>query len=123
VPDPSFATGDEQADGSAALPRCFICKLSDWKRAESEAARVASTPNPTSATGGSDDSNGWSPTDSSQLFYKCTMNWRGSAALCGCVVDQLAQQEIPVADIAGLSADDPSVSAAATACGAEPGDQ
>src|ERR1700746_3805214 len=38
VPDPSYATGDEQVDGSAALPRCLTCSLSDWERAEKRAA-------------------------------------------------------------------------------------
>src|SRR5690242_18908868 len=37
VPEPSKATGDEQADGSVALPRCFGCSIADWQRAENRA--------------------------------------------------------------------------------------
>ena len=48
VPEPSQATGDRQADASMALPRCFSCRLADWKRAE-ERARASS------AGHGSDD--------------------------------------------------------------------
>ena len=118
VPDPSNATGDEQADGSQAIPRCFTCKLSEWDRAEWRKARQA-PPGPSDGTTSADTAypNGWSPQAQAQVFASCTSGWGDNRAQCCCVVDSVVQvQQIPADDAPSLSSYDPEIQAAASDC-------
>jgi hypothetical protein len=118
VPNPSFATGNEQADGTVAIPRCFTCKLSDWKRAERRAARRAGTSTTESAVSATTDQYGWSSPVTLGFDSVCTADWGASAQLCGCIANQLEAQ-LPEQRVPSLSADDSWVQAAANACGAQ----
>lgn len=113
VPDPSYATGDEQADASIAIPRCFSCKLSDWDRAEQRAAKRRQSPPmashaATTATG-STGVDGWSSSVRQNFLSVC------SGALCECLANHL-QWQVPAAQAQTLSADDPRVQTAARDC-------
>ena len=115
VPDPSYATGDEEADRSHVIPRCFTCKLSDWKRAEEKKARQASaapdyTPNAVTA-----HHSGWSPMRRGQVIATCTSSWGGDQTLCDCVVNHVARH-IPDSDASSLSPDDARLEDAAGEC-------
>ena len=117
VPDPSYASGDEQADASRAIPRCFSCKLSDWKRAEKLAAQRSgqSTVAPEMATTGSytTDPGSWSFGVRQSFISECSQNVGG--ALCECLANHLARQ-IPAAQTGTLSGDDPRVQADIKSC-------
>jgi hypothetical protein len=111
VPDPSYATGDEEADGSGVIPRCFGCSPSDWDRAETRAeqrsagvdgaAAASTSPSdlPTAADG--------------TVAHACAQD--AEDGLCGCVTGQLAQQ-VPSDQMGALPADDPRVRAALQSC-------
>jgi hypothetical protein len=112
VPDPSYATGDEQADASVAVPRCYTCKLSDWTRAETQAAVRAGHASATStvaATGAT----GWSSDDHKGFMSECTAYLNGS--LCECLANHLAWR-IPPDQAQGLSGEDPRVQEAVREC-------
>jgi hypothetical protein len=102
------------ADDSVPVPRCSTCKLSDWERAEKDEA-VPPTPPDDDSTAGAANSSDWSPGLRSQVVHTCTSSWRGSLALCGCVVSYVAQQ-IPGSEAQSLSPDDKGLLAAASAC-------
>jgi hypothetical protein len=115
VPEPSYATGDEAADGSQAIPRCFTCKLSDWKRAEQKRAEQATAQPTNTSNGATADPSAWSPALRDQVVGTCTTGWGGNPTVCGCVVTQLARQ-VPAYEASWLSSTDPRVQAAASAC-------
>lgn len=109
APDPAYATGDEQVDGSVAIPRCFTCSLSDWDRAEKRAeARNAAVDvqaaNTTTAGGLPEEIAG-------SFTQACAQN----ADECGCVEREVAQQ-VPPDQMGALTADDPRVQAALQKC-------
>lgn len=117
VPDPSEATGDEDADASMAIPRCFSCRLSDWQRAEQRAALRLGLPSPgsgvataASATASPDN---WSPRARSSFISGCAENMVGVE--CGCLAAQLERQ-VPADQAQSLAGDDPRVHAATQAC-------
>ena len=114
VPDPPYASGDEEADRSHVIPRCFTCKLSDWKRAEQNKARQASAPGYTSSSGTAHQSE-WSPARRGEVIATCTSSWGGNQSLCDCVVHHVAQQ-IPAPEASSLSPDDARLEAAAGEC-------
>lgn len=110
VPDPSYATGDAQVDGSAALPRCFTCTLSDWEHAEQRAATRNGGQNRTPGT----DTTAESPAATGGSFTKaCAQNTDGG--LCGCVTRAVSRQ-VPSYQLGALTADDPRVEAALESC-------
>lgn len=114
VPDPSHATGDEPADASVAIPRCYTCKLSDWKRAERRAAvqsgeAAAASMVATTAT----DTNHWSRDARSRFLSDCGASLDGS--LCECLANHLERGVRPD-QAEGLSAEDPRVKLAARYC-------
>jgi hypothetical protein len=117
VPDPSDATGDEQADASVAMPRCFSCKLSDWARAELRAARRRGLPSPGSnvatAASASTGADRWSPRARSGFISGCAENMVG--VQCGCLADQLERQ-VSADQAPSLAGDDPRLPAATQAC-------
>lgn len=116
VPDPTYATGDEQADASLAVPRCLTCKLSDWKRAERRAAEQTGLASPTSvATPATNPAGGnkWSRDVRSSFISDCTAYMTGS--LCECLANHLGW-EVPADQAEGLSGDDPRVQAAGRDC-------
>jgi hypothetical protein len=109
VPDPAYATGDEQVDGSVAIPRCFACSLSDWDRAEKRAeARIASV----DTTAANTTTAGSLPEEIAGSFSQaCDQN----ADECECVERQVAKQVSPN-QMGALTADDPRVQAALQNC-------
>jgi hypothetical protein len=110
VPDPSYATGDEQVDGSAALPRCLTCSLSDWERAEKRAATRDGGQLHTPGT----DTTAELPAAGGGSFVKaCAQNADGG--LCGCVTQAVSRQ-VPSYQLSALTADDPRVQAALESC-------
>lgn len=117
VPEPSYATGDEQADSSVALPRCYACKLSDWDRAETLAAvrngrATPASPVATTAAGATGHST-WSPDDRRNFISGCTGSLGGS--LCECLANHLESQ-VPSDQEQGISGEDPRVQVAARNC-------
>ena len=115
VPDPSKATGDEQADGSVALPRCFSCSLADWKRAEKRArASAAGHDSDDAATGGAPQG-AWDTAVRARFVAQCAGDHDDTDNMCECVAEQLADQ-VPATQADALSADDPRVQAAAQRC-------
>jgi hypothetical protein len=115
VPDPSYATGDEDADRSHVIPRCFTCKLSDWKRAEQKKAQQASAPPGYTASAITAHHSDWSPQRRGQVIATCTSSWGANKTLCNCVVNHVAQQ-IPAPEASSLSPDDARLEAAAGEC-------
>lgn len=114
VPDPSEATGDEQADASMAVPRCFSCRLSDWQRAEQRAAMRLGLPSPESGAATATASpDAWSPEARSSFISGCAESTVGVE--CGCLAAQLERQ-VPADQAQSLAADDPRVHAATQAC-------
>jgi hypothetical protein len=117
VPDPSYATGDEQADASVAVPRCYTCKLSDWKHAERRAAeRIGQTSAaPTAATAGTNtaDVSRWSTDVHRSFVSDCTAYLDGS--LCECLANHLAWR-VPPEEAQSLSGGDPRVQVAVRDC-------
>jgi hypothetical protein len=110
VPDPSYATGDEQVDGSVALPRCFTCTLSDWNRAEERAAARNGGQTQTAGT----NTTAELPAAAYGSFVKvCAQNADGG--LCGCVTRAVSRQ-VPSNQLGALAADDPRVQAALESC-------
>lgn len=85
APDPSYASGDEEADRSRVIPRCFTCKLSDWKRAEQNKARQASAPSGYTSSSGTPHQSEWSPARRGEVIATCTSSWGGNQTLCDCV--------------------------------------
>jgi hypothetical protein len=118
VPDPSNATGDEQADASVAVPRCFSCKLSDWDRAERRAARRRGLPTPASSSAGPATAGaslaGWSGDARNSFISGCAENM-GAGVECDCLAGQL-EQRVPSDQEQTLSDDDPRVQAAVESC-------
>lgn len=115
VPDPSYATGDQVADGSQAIPRCFTCKLSDWEHAEKRKARHAQGPSDGTTNADITDPDGWSPPARDQVLGVCTSGLSGSRTLCDCVANLVVQQ-IPAYEASWLSSDSPTLQAAAHEC-------
>lgn len=117
VPDPSDATGDEQADASVGMPRCFGCKLSDWERAEQRAAQRLGLPShgPGVATAATANASPdvWSRGARSSFISGCAENMVGVE--CGCLANQLERQ-VPADQAQSLAGDDPRVHAATQAC-------
>lgn len=117
VPDPAYASGDEQADASRAIPRCFSCKLSDWNRAEKRAAQRSgqSWLATDTSTTGTDTTNlgSWTPGLRRSFVSACSENVSG--ALCQCLANHLARQ-VPAAQTGTLSAEDPRVQADVKTC-------
>jgi hypothetical protein len=117
VPDPSYATGNEQADGYGATPRCFACSLSDWERAEKRAkARNGGQPQTfgTDTTAADSTSSGGLPAAAGGSFVKaCAQNADGG--FCACVAGHVAKQ-VPRYQMGALTADDPRVQAALESC-------
>jgi hypothetical protein len=114
VPNPAYATGNQVEDDSQVIPRCFTCKLSEWTRAEQKKALRLAPPDDSSTARAADPSE-WSPELRDQVAYTCTSSWRGSPALCDCVVNEAAQQ-VPASEAASLSPSDTRLQAAASAC-------
>jgi hypothetical protein len=114
VPDPSAATGDEQADASVAIPRCFSCELSDWERAEQRAAQRLGLPSPGSTVATAKArAEGWSATARSSFISGCAENMVG--VQCRCLANQLERQA-PADQAQSLAGDDPRLHAATRAC-------
>lgn len=117
VPDPSYATGDEQVDASVAVPRCYTCKLSDWNRAEGRAAvrtgkDSAASPLDTSPTD-SASRNEWSPDARRSFMGDCTAYM--DASLCQCLANHL-EWRVPPDQAEALTGEDPRVQLAARQC-------
>lgn len=112
VPDPAYATGNEAADASVAVPRCFTCKLSDWERAEQRAAEQTGQASPASAVATATPAT-WSRDIRTSFISDCTVYMTGS--LCQCLVDHLEWQ-VPADQAQALSGEDPRVQAAARDC-------
>ena len=115
VPESSKATGDEQADGSVALPRCFSCSLADWKRAEKRARASSAGEDSDDATSGGAAQDAWGAAVRARFVAQCAGDHEDTDNLCECVADQLAAQ-VPAGQAATLSADDPRVHSAAQRC-------
>lgn len=115
VPDPSYATGDEEVDRSTAIPRCVTCKLSDWNSAEQKKARQASASPGYTLSDANARNSDWSPDHRSQVIATCTSSWGGDESLCDCVVNHIAL-EIPASQASSLSPDDARLDAAAGEC-------
>jgi hypothetical protein len=117
VPDPSYASGDERADGALALPRCFTCKLSDWERAERRAKKKGGEPTGTSNTDTTAPQTlslaAWPATVRQSFIDTCAES--GDDALCECAESKLANQ-IPADQASSLSADDPRIRSAFRNC-------
>lgn len=117
VPDPSDATGDDEADASKAVPRCFSCKMSDWDRAEQHAAKRLGSSSAASnvITTGTTTARAakWSVSVRGGFIIACTENM--ASALCDCLANHLAWQ-VPSDEAQSLSGDDPRVRAAAHNC-------
>lgn len=117
VPDPSYATGNEQADGSVAVPRCLTCSLSDWESAEERAeirnGHQAQTPGTGTTAAESTGSSGLPAAAAGSFLEACAQNTDGG--FCGCVTSHIAQQ-VPRYQLSGLAADDPRVQAALESC-------
>lgn len=117
VPDPSHATGDEQADASVAVPRCYTCRLTDWKSAERRAAvrtgrAIPASTVPTTATDATGHST-WSPDARRSFISDCTASLDGS--LCRCLAIHL-ELRVPSEQADGISGEDPRVLVAARNC-------
>jgi hypothetical protein len=115
VPNPAYATGNEQADGYLAIPRCFTCNLSDWERAEERAARRNGSqiqPIGTDPPGADGTSSGL-PVAGDSYFEMCAQNV--DDGLCSCVANRIEQQ-VPQYQLAALTADDPRVQGAVESC-------
>lgn len=117
VPDPSYATGDEDADASVAIPRCFSCKLSDWERAEQRAAKRPGSSSPATdvaiATTNSASPGSWSAGVSDSFISACTEGRAG--AVCDCLANHLDWQ-VPSDEAQTLSGEDPRVQVAVQDC-------
>jgi hypothetical protein len=116
VPEPSYATGNEQADGYQAIPRCFTCTLSDWERAEKRAA-VGNGSQPqvidSDAAGADSPSSDGAPVAGESYFEMCAQNVNNG--VCSCVANRIEQQ-VPQYQLAALTADDPRVQDAIETC-------
>lgn len=117
VPDPSYATGDEEVDSSHVIPRCFTCKLADWTTAEQRKARQASAPQGDTASAVTAQQSDWSPQRRGQMIDTCTSSWGGDQTLCDCMVNHMAYQ-IPATEAGSLSLDDARLDVAAVECDA-----
>lgn len=115
VPDPSNATGDEQADSSLALPRCFSCSLADWKRAEARARASSVGDDSGDTTGGGAAQVAWGAAVRARFVALCAGDHEDPDNVCECVADQVATQ-VPAAQADTLSSDDRRVQAAARRC-------
>jgi hypothetical protein len=115
VPDPSYASGDEEADRSHVIPRCFTCELSDWKRAEQKKARQAPAPPDYTPNAVTAPHSEWSPVRRGQVIATCTSSWGAKRTLCDCVVNHVAQQ-IPASEASSLSPNDARLEDAAGEC-------
>ncbi len=117
VPDPSYATGDEQVDASVAVPRCYTCKLSDWNRAERRAAvrtgQDPSTSRTVATVTGTAGRNEWSPDARTSFISDCTVYMDGS--LCQCLANHL-QWQVASDQAQALTGQDPRVQLAAREC-------
>lgn len=117
VPDPSHASGDESADASRSIPRCFTCKLSDWKRAERLAAerngQSSAASEEANNTNGATNLGSWSSGLRQSFVGECAANV--GRALCECLANHLARQ-IPASQTESLSGDDPRVQADVKTC-------
>jgi hypothetical protein len=118
VPDPAYATGDEQSDASQALPRCATCTLAEWERAERKKAQQATGLSGGSANTDTTDSGGWSAEERAQILDTCSSRWDAREDFCGCIVDDVAHS-MSVYEASELAADDRIVRAAAAACDPE----
>jgi hypothetical protein len=114
VPDPSYATGDERVDGAVAVPRCFKCKLADWKQAEKQAAaaQVAAVTQTTE----DQPTNHWPGSVRRDFISSCGTAGMGKEQ-CGCMANHLDRQ-IPVAQMGDEAADDQKIQTAETECAA-----
>jgi hypothetical protein len=113
VPDPSYATGDEQADGAVAIPRCFTCTLAEWRRAEERAeTRAGGTPSTAATAIESTTLDGWTAKEENAFLHVCGQNGFGT---CQCLADQLAPR-VPGYEAGELSARDPRIQAAVQIC-------
>ncbi len=117
VPEPTYATGDERADGAVALPRCVTCSLSVWNRAEARAAArsggQASMSGMESAAAEDASGVGLPEAAGGSLVEECAQDT--DDGLCDCVTGQVAQEVAP-GDVSDLTADDPRVQAAVRSC-------
>jgi hypothetical protein len=121
VPDPRYATGDEEADASQAIPRCYTCTLSEWKRAEQRKARQAPEPSGGTPDAHAIDRDGWSSLDHEHVVETCASSWRESEGLCDCIANKVAQA-MPAYEAAEVGAHDPRVQAAAEDCDPDSGE-
>jgi hypothetical protein len=116
VPDPSYATGDADADASRALPRCFSCTLPDWERAERGAAKRLGSSSAASdviTTGTEATSGKWSAGVRGDFISACTEGMAG--AVCDCLANHLDWQ-VPSAQAQALTEQDPRVQTAVQDC-------
>jgi hypothetical protein len=116
APDPSYATGDEQADDAVAIPRCLTCTVADWERAEERLVRRAGgtseMPDGATSAGGTASMAGWTAQETNTLMSMCEEDELGT---CECLAVQLAPR-VPGYQAGNLSADDPRVRAAIQIC-------
>jgi hypothetical protein len=113
VPDPSYATGDEKADGAVAIPRCFTCTLAEWERAEERAERrVGGTSGGATTVHESMSVDGWTAGQQDAFLTVCAEDGLGA---CECLAGQLAPR-IPGYEAGDLSANDPRIQAAVQIC-------
>lgn len=117
VPEPSYATGNEEVDGTVALPRCSTCRMSDWNRAEARAEARNSGRSPTSqvdsAAAGNTSSGGLPVAPGESVVEGCAQDV--DDGLCDCVTGQMAQEVSP-GDMDALTSEDPRVQAAVRSC-------
>lgn len=117
VPDPSYASGDREADASKAVPRCSSCTLSDWERAEQHAANRLRSSSAgfdviTTGTGATSAAN-WSSGVRGSFISACAEDMAG--AVCDCLANHLDWQ-VPSAQAQALTGQDPRVKAAGQYC-------
>lgn len=112
VPDPTYATGNEQDDGAVPLPRCYTCKASDWTQAEARAAAALQA----GGGGVSTAQHTWPPSVRSRFVNACADD-ATAKSLCGCIANILGRQ-IPADQFndGDTSIDDPRVQGAITTC-------
>jgi hypothetical protein len=113
VPDPRYATGDQRADGTVAIPRCFACTLADWEHAEDRAERQAAGTTGSDVTAnGATGFDGWTSQQQNAFLTVCAEDGFGT---CECLADQLAPR-VPGYEVGDLAKNDPRIQAAVQIC-------
>lgn len=115
TPDPAWATGDPQADGTRIIPRCVSCTPGQWARAERRAARVVQVAGGEAPATDTSSTRGWSPNARAEFLRECPTITNGSSTGCQCLADILAR-EVPESEIPSLSAADERMHDAQSGC-------